>query len=253
MFNVPAVVAATVAVLVFIEAIQAFILPEPADVALLAWFAFIPARYDSTPLVQGAYPGGIAADVWTFVTYALLHGNWLHLGLNSVWLLAFGTPVARRFGAARFLGLFAVAAAAGAIAHLVTHAGDPAPMVGASAAISGFMAAAIRFVFQPGGPLDLWSGRERIPHLVPAAPLFAVLRDPRILAFLAIWFGLNLLFGIGSAAILGGDQPIAWQAHVGGFLAGLLAFAAFDPIGSAPSGGGEAGSEPPAQTTPGQN
>jgi membrane associated rhomboid family serine protease len=252
-FNVPTVVAATVAVLAFIEAIQEFILPESANVALLAWFAFIPARYDPTPLVHGAYPGGIAADVWTFVTYALLHGNWLHLGLNAVWLLAFGTPVARRFGATRFLGLFAVAAAAGAVAHLVTHAGDPAPMVGASAAISGFMAAAIRFIFQPGGPLDLWSGRERIPHLVPAAPLFVAVRDPRILAFLAIWFGLNLLFGMGSLAILGSGQPIAWQAHVGGFLAGLLAFRAFDPMGPLPRVGSETQSEPPAQTTPSQN
>ena len=101
MFNVPPVVAATVAVLASIQAIREFILPESADLAVLAWFAFIPARYDPTPLVHGAYPGGIAADVWTFATYALLHGNWLHLGLNAIWLLAFGTPVARRFGRER--------------------------------------------------------------------------------------------------------------------------------------------------------
>ena len=253
-FNVPPVVTATVAVLALTQAIREFVLPESVDIAVLAWFAFIPARYDPTPLVHGAYPGGIAADVWTFVTYALLHGNWLHFGLNAVWLLAFGTPVARRFGAARFLTLFAVTAAAGAIAHLVTHTGERTPMIGASAAISGFMAAAIRFVFQPGGPLDLWHARDGAPHRVPAAPLFAALRDPRILAFLAVWFGLNLLFAIGSLSILGGEQPVAWQAHVGGFLAGLLAFAAFDPIGPAPTRGSEAQSEPSAPaTTPGQN
>ena len=254
MFNVPPVVAATVAVLASIQAIREFILPDSADLAVLAWFAFIPARYDPTPLVHGAYPGSIAADVWTFATYALLHGNWLHLGLNAIWLLAFGTPVARRFGAARFLSFFAMAAAAGAAAHLVTHTGERVPMVGASAAISGFMAAAIRFVFQPGGPLDRWRARDGVPHLVPAAPLLAALRDPRILAFLAVWFGLNLLFGIGSLPIFDGEQPVAWQAHVGGFLAGLLAFAAFDPIGPAPTRGSEAQSEPSgAETTPGQN
>jgi membrane associated rhomboid family serine protease len=238
MFNVPPVVAATVAALVVIQAVRDFI-PETADLAVLAWFAFIPARYDPTPLVHGAYPGGIAADVCTFVTYALLHGNWLHLGLNAIWLLAFGTPVARRFGPARFLSFFAVTAAAGAIAHLVAYTGERAPMVGASAAISGFMAAAIRFVFQPGGPLERWSARDGARHRVPAAPLFAALRDPRIVAFLAIWFGLNLLFGIGSLPILGDEQPVAWQAHVGGFLAGLLAFAAFDPIGPTPDRGRE--------------
>jgi membrane associated rhomboid family serine protease len=253
MFNVPSVVTATVAVLVSIHFVRDLVLPESADLAVLAWFSFIPARYDPTPLVHGAYPGGIAADVWTFVTYALLHGNWLHLGLNAVWLLAFGTPVARRFGTARFLSFFAVAAAAGAVAHLVTHAGERAVMIGASAAISGFMAAAIRFVFQPGGPLDLWHVREDAAHRVPAAPLTAALRDPRILAFLGVWFGLNLLFGIGSLPILDGEPPVAWQAHVGGFLAGLLAFAAFDPVGRGPTDGEETRSEPSAETTSGQN
>jgi membrane associated rhomboid family serine protease len=254
MFNVPPALAVTIAVLASVQAIRDFILPESADLAVLTWFAFIPARFDPTPLLHGAYPGGVAADVWTFVSYALLHGNWLHLGLNAVWLLAFGTPVARRFGATRFLGFFALAAAAGAVAHLVTHAGDPAPMVGASAAISGFMAAAIRFVFQPGGPLHAWRAPDGASHLVPAAPLVAAVRDPRIVAFLAIWFGLNLLFGVAALPILGSEQPVAWQAHLGGFLAGLLAFAAFDPVGPAPRRGGETQSEPsPAETTPGQN
>src|SRR6266540_4068590 len=217
-FNVPPVVTATVAVLALTQAIREFVLPESVDIAVLAWFAFIPARYDPTPLVHGAYPGGIAADVWTFVTYALLHGNWLHLGLNAVWLLAFGTPVARRFGAARFLTLFAVTAAAGAIAHLVTHTGERTPMIGASAAISGFMAAAIRFVFQPGGPLDLWHARDGAPHRVPAAPLFAALRDPRILAFLAVWFGLNLLFAIGSLSISAASSRSPGRRMWAGFL-----------------------------------
>jgi len=238
-FNVPPVVATTVAVLVLVQAAQDFVLSESADSALLAWFAFIPARYDPTPLVHGAYPGGVAADAWTFLTYALLHGSWLHVGLNAVWLLAFGTPIARRFGAIRFSIFFAVTAVAGALAHLVTHPGDQVPMVGASAAISGFMAGAIRFVFQPGGPLDLWHGSDAMPDRAPAAPLSATLRDPKVLAFLAIWFGLNLLFGISPLPVLGGEQPVAWQAHLGGFLGGLLAFSAFDPIGpgSAPGRG----------------
>jgi membrane associated rhomboid family serine protease len=244
MFNVPPVVTATLAVLALAHAVRALLLSPRADLELLLWLAFIPARYDPTPLAQGAYPGGIAADVWTFVTYALLHGNWLHLGLNAVWLLAFGTPVARRFGAARFVAFLCLIAAAGAVAHLLTHTGEPAPMIGASAAVSGCMAAAIRFVFQPGGSLDFWGKRDETAHAVPAAPLLSALRDPRILAFLAVWFGLNLLFGAASLPILDDEQAVAWQAHAGGFLAGLLAFAAFDPIGPAPARGG--GAEPAA-------
>jgi membrane associated rhomboid family serine protease len=51
-----------------------------------------------------------------------------------------------------------------------------------------------------------------------------------VLAFLLVWFGINLLFGVGAFGMAGVEQAIAWQAHIGGFLAGLLAFSAFDPI-----------------------
>ena len=112
-------------------------------------------------------PAASAADVWTFVTYALLHADWMHLLFNSVWLLAFGTPLARRFGAARFLAFCAVTAAAGALAHLMTHFGQMVPMVGASGAISGTMSGAMRFAFQRGGPLRFGGSDEsyRVPAL----------------------------------------------------------------------------------------
>jgi membrane associated rhomboid family serine protease len=78
-------------------------------------------------------------------------------------------------------------------------------------------------------------------------PLGAVLRDPRVMIFLGVWFGLNLLFGLGAVGITGSEQAVAWQAHIGGFLAGLLAFALFDPIKAAPAGGtGNGPDEAPA-------
>jgi membrane associated rhomboid family serine protease len=230
MFNVPAVVTGTIVVMIILHAVRAFVLSARTDVEFLLLFSFIPARYDAALLAPGTVPGGRAADAWTFVTYAFIHGDWVHLGINTVWLLAFGTPVARRFGARRFLVFFAVTAAAGAAMHLLTHAGELAPMVGASAAISGYMAAAMRFAFQGGGPLELWRRHDAAAYRVPAAPLSATLRDPRLVAFLAVWFGLNLLLGLGSFGI-NGDSPIAWQAHIGGFLAGLVLFSMFDPVG----------------------
>lgn len=233
-FNVPGIVAATIAALVAIHGVREWVLSPEADNDLLWLFAFVPVRYQSSVFGQGAFPGGTAADVWTFVTYAFLHGSWTHLILNSVWLLAFGTPVARRFGTLRFLAFFAVTAAGGALAHLAVYHGMRVPMIGASAAISGFMAAAIRFAFQRGGPLRLLGNSQDAAYRVPALPLVAVLRDPRVLIFLAVWFGLNLLFGLGSLGLDGGDQAIAWQAHIGGFVAGLLAFALFDPVRAAP-------------------
>ena len=123
--------------------------------------AFVPARYDASALTDGILPGGWGAEIWTFVTYALLHADWTHLGFNAVWLLAFASPVARRFGALRFLLFFAVTIAGGALAYLLAHAGALAPMIGASAGISGMMGAAARFAFQPGGSLDYVAARSR--------------------------------------------------------------------------------------------
>jgi len=143
--------------------------------------------------------------------------------------LAFGSPVARRFGSRRFLAFMAVTAAAGAAVHLVTHFGELLPMVGASAAISGAMAAATRFAFQRGGPLELWRDPAEACR-VPAAPLATSLRDSRVLAFVLAWFGVNILFGVFSVGMPGIEQAIAWQAHIGGFLVGLFAFAVFDPV-----------------------
>lgn len=229
MLNVPWVVSATLLALVAVHAVREYVLSSRADITLLLWFSFIPARYDAAVVAQGV-PGGLGAQIWTFVTYALIHGDFVHLGVNAVWLLAFGSAVARRFGPARFALFFAVTAAAGAAMHLATHLGEPVPMVGASAAISGFMAAAIRFVFQGGGPLGLWPRPDAHAYHVPAAPLRVAFADARIVAFLAVWFGLNILLGLGSLSLTGEDQAVAWEAHIGGFLAGLFAFPLFDPV-----------------------
>jgi membrane associated rhomboid family serine protease len=101
-------------------------------------------------------------------------------------------------------------------------------MIGASAAISGTMAAAMRFAFQRGGPLGLLRDNDEQAYRVLAIPLVGVLSDARVLIFLGAWFAINILFGLGSLPITGGDQTIAWQAHIGGFLAGLLLFSWFD-------------------------
>jgi membrane associated rhomboid family serine protease len=229
-FNVPRVITATLALLIGVHAVRELVLSDNENIEFLLLFAFIPFRYDPSVLATGSMPGGLGAEVWTFVTYALIHGDWIHLSVNGVWLLAFGSPIARRFGTVRFLVFFMVTAAAGAIAHLFTHVGDLQPMIGASAAISGCMAAAIRFVFQRGGPLHLLRESDADAYRIPAQPLATVLRDRRVLVFLIAWFAINALFAFTSAPIIGTGQVVAWQAHIGGFLAGLIAFAAFDPV-----------------------
>ena len=233
MLNVPGVVVVLIAIMGLVHAVLFLAFTEEQRTEFLLLFAFIPARYDASVMPDVVWPGGAAADVWTFVSYALIHGNLAHLLFNSVWLLAFGSPVARRFGPLRFVAFMAATAAAGAAVHLVAYYGELLPMIGASAAISGAMAAATRFAFQRGGPLGLGAHTEEAYH-VPAADLLTSLRDKRVLAFLGVWFGVNILFGVWAPSAVGFEQAIAWQAHIGGFLAGLLAFPLFDPVPAAP-------------------
>ncbi len=192
-------------------------------------FGFIPKRYDST-LLAIDFPGGAGAKVWTFVTYSLLHANLSHIAFNVLWLLPFGSALARRFGAFRFFVFMAVTAAAGALAHLLTHEHAVAPMIGASASVSGTMAAAIRFAFVQGSFLSFRRGDADAAARVPALSLWRALRDPRVVGFLVVWFGVNIIFGLGSIAIGADGASVAWQAHIGGFFAGLVLFSLFDPI-----------------------
>jgi membrane associated rhomboid family serine protease len=231
LFNIPPVIVALLAVLALVHAVRTYALSEQQDMEVLLTFAFIPARYDTSAVLGNVLPGGFGAEVWTFVTYAFIHADWMHYGINALWLLPFGSAVARRFGPSRFLLFFAVTAAAGAALHLAMHAGEDVPVIGASAAISGTMAAAMRFAFQRGGPLSFHRSGADADYRVPALPLIAVLRDPRVIAFVVVWFGVNILFGIGSLPLpgVGANQVVAWQAHIGGFVAGLVLFSWFDP------------------------
>ncbi len=254
-FNIPASVLLVVVVLVTIHLVRQFI-PERLDDTLFSWSAFVPGRLtfafapnrviDATVVLagQGAegyreaqagrfFLGDGSLQPWTTITYALLHADWAHVGLNAVWLLAFGTPVARRFGFVRFLAFLIVTAVAGAVVHYLSHPLDLAPVVGASASVSGCMGATLRFMFQPHVPLAAVIGAaedgRRQAFLQPTQTLREVLADRRAVAFLVAWFATNLLFGLGSIALGAGNGPIAWEAHIGGFMTGLLLFRLFDP------------------------
>jgi membrane associated rhomboid family serine protease len=155
----------------------------------------------------------------------LVHGDAMHLIVNSVWMLAFGSAIAKRAGSARFL-LFSLACGiAGALVHLALYFGDVRPVVGASAAISGQMAAAMRFIVARRGHISYSS--ESIAA-IPLAPIGETLKNPRILLIVAIWTVVNLIFGLGYLSLGDSGAGIAWEAHIGGFFVGLLGFGLFD-------------------------
>ena len=219
------------------------LLPPELENWTIDVFGFIPGRYDPAPL--DLFPGGEGAKLWTFVTYSLLHANLTHIIFNVLWLLPFGSALARRFGALRFFLFMAVTAAAGALAHLITHEHAVAPMIGASASVSGTMAAAIRFAFVQGSFLSFSRGDADAAAKVPALSLSRALRDRRVLGFLAVWFGVNIIFGAGSLALGTDGAAVAWQAHIGGFFAGLFLFSLFDPTPQAPGDAAPASSADP--------
>ena len=107
-FNAPAVVLLSIAALAGIHALLA-VAGEDWEIWAMYAFAFIPARF-----AGNSFPSIPGSQVWSFLTYAFLHGGWTHLLFNCLWLLIFGTPVARFLGPLRFLVLCAVAAIAGA-------------------------------------------------------------------------------------------------------------------------------------------
>lgn len=225
-FNLPRVVMAFAAILIVAHIVRAG-LPRAEAIDVIVYLAFVPARYGAVG------PGAeLGPKVWSFLTYAFLHGSVVHLMINLLWLAAFGSPVAWRFGPLRFVAFCVVAAVAGAVFHLVTHFGEAVPMVGASAVISGLMAGAIRFAFRSGAPLGVGRRTDASAYRQPAMDLRESFSDPRTLLFIGVWLVINLIFGVGTVGIAGEGAGIAWQAHIGGFAAGLLTFSLFDPVGA---------------------
>ncbi len=251
MFNLPGVIVGLIVVFAVVHGVRDWLLPIDTDDWLLATFAFVPGRlsflwnpYGVSDVLErlSARDGSLALaqyflgegtpQPWTVVTYAFLHGDWVHVGVNSVWLAAFGAPVARRFGAVRFVLFFLVTAVGGAAAHLLAHAYDLTPVVGASASVSGAMGAAVRFIFNPNAPLGSAAGygnrSDERAYRLPSLPLRYLFKDRRVMLFVVIWLVVNFVFAFIAGPLGITDATVAWEAHVGGFLAGLLLFDLFD-------------------------
>jgi membrane associated rhomboid family serine protease len=159
----------------------------------------------------------------------------MHLVVNMVWLAAFGSPLAYRLGPARLLAFWVFTSIAAALFHFLAHSGDVVPVIGASGAISGMMGAASRFGFR----MERRDGRPAFAGRM--LTIFEALRSRAVLVFLAVWMVVNVVTGLGFLAP-GVTNPIAWEAHIGGFLAGFFCLAPF--VG----GVADPWPEPPAQS-----
>jgi membrane associated rhomboid family serine protease len=213
-FNLPVVVTTLIAICAGIYLLRSYVLTVDQDIGLIVRFAFIPLRY------SGGYP----LDVYAFAspfTYSFLHGGLAHLAVNMIWLAAFGSPLANRIGASRFVAFWLFTSLAAVVLHYVLHIADQSPVVGASGAISGMMGAAARFGFR----IERRDGKAAFAGRILSIP--AVFRSRTAVTFLVVWMAVNLLMGFGFGAP-DADSRVAWEAHIGGFLAGFLLVRLFD-------------------------
>jgi membrane associated rhomboid family serine protease len=156
----------------------------------------------------GLTPAALAAGRWqTLLTSLFLHGGWAHVLMNSLAALAFGPPVARLMGtgprgAAAFFAFYLVCGVIAGLGFVLADPRDLAPVVGASGAISGLVGAASRMM-RSGG---------RVGPLISSVTI----------AMAAAWIIANVLLGVLGLTPGAAGMPVAWQAHLAGYAAGLL-------------------------------
>lgn len=169
-------------------------------------FGLVPARMGSIPvmLLQGE-----VAAIMTLLTAAFIHGSWIHIGGNMLYLWVFGDNVEERMGRARFIVFYLVTATLANLAHLLANPASTVPTVGASGAVAGVLGAYL-----------ISFPRARVLALIPLGIFFTITEVPAIL-FLILWFVLQLASGLMSLGVqaVGG---VAWWAHIGGFLSGMV-------------------------------
>lgn len=187
------------------------IMPADIEEMLFNSLAFVPDRY------AGPYAGGsLLSQLLPPIGHLFLHADLMHLIMNMAFLLAFGSAVARRMGPILFLIFYLICGVFAAFFWMWVYGGHQAVLIGASGAISGAVGAVCRISLWPprrlGQSIPLWNRRMTIN-------------------FVLIWLVLNVAFGLFPIFIGQGYGGIAWEAHLGGFIAGFGLVGFFDGRG----------------------
>lgn len=195
-------------------------LPEEGVRQLFYLFGLVPARFTDPGWAERV--GIPAGNYWSFLTSMFLHGGFSHILMNMWALWIFGDNVEDRMGPVRFAIFYILSGLVASIVHCRLNPGSTLPTVGASGAIAGVMGAYL--VMYPRStvitiiPLFFWFGAYQIPALV----------------YLGLWFVLQLISGTTSLANASSVGGVAWWAHVGGFVAGVVLHRLFISRGRQP-------------------
>lgn len=158
-------------------------------------WAFIPQRFKSNPI----------GDIPTIFTAMFMHGGWLHLASNMLYLWIFGDNVEDRLGKFKYIFLYLLSGIAATFAQYTFFSNSTIPNVGASGAIAGVLGAYI--LFFPGQRVNVLVGRSIVAM--------------QSILVIGIWFFLQLVSGAGSLYSTQDTGGVAYMAHIGGFIAGL--------------------------------
>jgi membrane associated rhomboid family serine protease len=210
----PAVTLGLIVVNVFVFLFELGAGPRGLDTIFYQW-GIVPCTYTGTCPARLRTPGGFLSlpqhpNYLTLLASMFLHGGWMHI-IGNMWSLwIFGDNVEDRMGRTGFLCFYLLSGLAAGLLHIVFNASSRVPTVGASGAIAGVMGAYL-----------LLFPHARVVTLVPIFIFLQTIELPAVV-FLGFWFLTNLLSGIGSLAAHTGAGGVAWWAHIGGFLVGLL-------------------------------
>ena len=176
--------------------ILVFLVELSSSYTFIIDWSFIPIRFLSDPLRDSA----------TLLTSMFMHGGWLHLGGNMLYLWVFGNNVEDRFGHLNFLVFYLVSGVAATFTQLWFNLDSRIPNLGASGAIAGVLGAYL-LLFPRNWVTVL------IIRFVTRLPAFVVL---------GFWFILQFFSGVGSIAVTSDTGGVAYMAHIGGFVAGII-------------------------------
>ena len=170
------------------------IFPNLLTEEILYSLAFVPARY------FGDQSSGFL-EFFSPLTHMFIHGGWTHLAINIGTLTAFGAGLEKKIGGRKLLILYFVTGFCGILMHLIVYPTTDIPLIGASGAVSGLFGS-ILILMQSEGLIG--QGLRKL------------------LFFISLWIGVSIFFGF--FGIPGTNNPIAWTAHIGGFIGGLLLY-----------------------------
>ena len=194
------------------------LLPLEDNVALVHLLGVVPARVTDIP--SWFFPG-LQNPALSMVGSMFMHGGWLHLGGNMLYLWIFGNNVEDAMGHVRFVAFYLLCGIAAAVAQVAGAPGSTIPMVGASGAVSGILGAYL--ILHPFA---------RVHTLIIIIFFIRVIELPAMIV-LGFWFMLQI---INSLAAPAGAAGVAWNAHIGGFIVGLALIRFFSEPRYGPQG-----------------